>query len=427
MSLTLRANSLWQLVQTLSGAGTELAILLALAAFLPADTFGALAVALSGSKMLFLLCEPRIHEFLTPKLGRYLDRHRRGSWMWIRWSRRVELSLNLAALTLCIVVAFALPWLVSAEHRALFIAASLYTGANTLLKFSSLAILRCLTQVRVAALLSALNGVLRLALLAVCAHAETRPELILPILASVSLATALAQAGIAERLLWRRLGPPVAAAGRRLKPSNRALQRRLLFSNYGSGLVEIAHREMDVQIAAWLAGPAEAGRYRVAKTLAMVTLEALNPIVLVLLPEFARRIASDAPLQTAAFLRKVSKILAGVGAGAGLCVLVGIAIYVIWIAKAQQSAWVPALILTITFSLLAPWMWAQAWLVASGHPDSYLRGSAIGATIALLLALVLVPLAGATGSATAHAVGLVVTTTLAMMAARRTMAFSAPS
>lgn len=421
MSVSLRSNSSWQLLQTLSSTGTELAVLLTFAAFLSAPEFGALAVALSACKVLFLLCEPRIHEFLTPKLGRYLDRHRRGSWMWVRWSRRVELGLNLLALLLCVAVAFVLPHIVSFERQGVFLAAAVYTGANTLLKFSSLAILRCLDQIKVAATLSSLSGIGRLTLLWACISTGMRPEWILPMLATVAALAALTQAGIAERLLRARLGAPPTPLGQRLRPANRAGQRRLLFSNYGTGLIEIAHRELDVQIAAWLSGPAEAGRYRVAKTLAMMTLEALNPVVLVLLPEFARRIASDTAAQTALFVRKVTRMLAGIGAIAGTLVIAGIVVYLTWITKAQQNAWLPALILTATFSALAPWLWAQAWLVASGNSASYLRSSAIGATLSLALALVLVPFAGATGSAVAHAVGLAVTTVLAMLFARRTM------
>jgi len=106
-------------------------------------------------------------------------------------------------------------------------------------------------------------------------------------------------------------------------------------------------------------------------------------------------------------------MLAGIGIAAGLCVLAGIAVYLGLIATTQQHAWAPALLLTLTFTALAPWMWIQAYLVAAGHPQVYLKASAVGAGLALAVTALAAPRWGALGAALGHGIGLVLSTGLA--------------
>lgn len=411
--MSLRRNSVWQFSLTLAGAGTELVILLILAARLATAEFGALTVALSTTKIVFLLLDARIHEFVTPKLSRYLGRSRRGAWTWVNWSRTVEFGLNTVALLLCVAIALLGPFATAHLNAPLQLAAAFYTAGNALLKSSSLAILRCLGNVKAAALLAVTGGIAKLALLGGGLWFGGRSDAIIATMAAAAALANAAQALYAQRVLRERLGPVVARVGRAMRPANMRRQRHLLFSNYGTGLVEIAHRELDLQLVAWLAGPGEAGRYRLAKTLSMITLEALSPVVLVLLPEFSRRIAVAERADLRAFVRKVTRMLAGIGAAAGLAVLGVIAVYLGFIATAQQSAWGPALLLTLTFSALAPWMWIQAYLVAAGHPQVYLKASTIGAALALAVTAFAASRWGALGAALGHGVGLLLSTGLA--------------
>jgi O-antigen/teichoic acid export membrane protein len=417
LSTPLKRNALWQLVQTVSGTGAELAILLLFAAQRSPPEFGALALALSATKLVFLLCEPRIHEFLTPKLARYLDRSRRGAWVWVRLARRAELTLNLLALCACIALATVVPMLSQSVGSALVAACALYTCANTFLKFSSLSIFRCLGEIRTAALHTVVASVLKLGILGVCLQTGASAALLVLLLAIPTALVGASNACVAVRRLAQRAGPMQAWQRRKLRSANQIRQLRLVFSNYATGLVDIGHRELDMQVAGWLAGATEAGRYRLAKTLAMCVLEALNPVVLVLLPELSRRLTLLDRAALAAFVRRTSAVLAAIGLVAGLLTLGAAAIYLHFFAKNYAESWLPLLVLLAGFVLIAPSMWAQAYLVAAGRPDVYLRASSVGAIVALGLAWMWVGRWGALGSAFAHCTGLAASNVLALLAA----------
>lgn len=424
MGASLKRNAAWQLLQTIAGTGAELIIVLSFAAAMSSEEFGSLAIALSGTKMVYLLFEPRIHEFLTPKLARYLDRSHRGAWMWVIWSRRAELFLNLAAFAATLALAAIVPRIHPEASSLLFVMCGTYNGCNTLMKFSSLAIFRCIDDVRTAAIFSVSGAILKLVVLAVGLSDGWPATMTLLGLAGVAAVVAVVQAVQARVQLCRRLGAPVARTPGAMRAANRKRQSRLLLSNYGTGLVEIVHRELDVQIAAWFGGVAEAGRYRVAKTLAMVMLEALSPVVMILLPDLSRRIVIQTRSALVAFLRRVSGYLAAIAVAAGVAVITASGIYFTWFATAQRQAWSPLVILVVSFAVLAPGMWAQVFLVAASQPQSYLRSSALGATVACALAALLVPSFGAVGSAVGHAIGLATTTGLAVWAACRLVAVS---
>jgi O-antigen/teichoic acid export membrane protein len=418
MAGSLRRNAVWQLLQTLGSTGAELLIVLVLAAALESTAFGRFVVALSLCKLVFLLFEGRLHEFLTPKLSRYLGRSRSGAWMWTRWSMQAELVLNLAGFAACCLAATTAPALSSQFDTPLLLAAAAYNGSNTFLKFSSLAVLRCLGEVRVAAIVSLTVGALKLSALAYALQSGWSLPLLLTALSAMALAASMIQAGVAVSRLSRQAGKAPRPACRPLRHGNLRAQRALLASNYATGLVELMHRELDVQIAAWLSGPEVAGRYRLAKTLAMTMLEALNPVVLVLLPDLSRRLAIDTFGAVAAFLRKISRALTAIALAMAAAVILSTMAYFRWFAPQQAQAWVPTMILVAILTAISPWMWCQAFLVAAGRPQGYLKSSAIGAALACASAFVLVPVAGAAGSVMAYGLGLVATTLLARSAAR---------
>lgn len=415
---SLRRNAVWQLVQTLFGTGTEQLIVLVLAATLKSSDFGRYAIALSLSKLVFLLFEGRLHEFLTPKLSRYLGRHTRATWMWTRWSMRAELILNCAGLAVSCVVAVMVPTLSSQFDTELLLAATAYNGANTFLKFSSLAVLRCLGEVRQAAILAVVISILKLAGLAFGLQAGWSVPALLFLLSSMTLGASAFQAQMAVAHLRKRVGSAPHAQYRPLRRPNLQAQRALLASNYAVGLVELVHRELDMQLAAWLAGLEVAGHYRLAKTLAMTMMEALNPVVLVLLPDLSRRLAYETRESVAAFLRRISYILGGIGLGMAFAVVILTKAYFHWIAPQQDQSFLPMLILVVILTALSPWMWCQALLVAAGRPQAYLKSSAVGAALAIGGGFVFVPLAGVTGAVLAYGGGLMVTTMLAVIAGR---------
>lgn len=417
MGRSLRQSSAWQLLQTVFGTGSELAIVLAVAATRTPAEFGQFVLALSAAKLIFLLFEPRVHEFLTPKLARYLGRSCRGVWMWTLWSLRLEISLNSLALLVCGTASILLPAMGMPIGTAIILASGAYTFGNTLLKFSGLAILRTLGEIKKAAAFSIVGGICKMTVVYLLLVTNRNLPSMLWALTFIACATSIAQAVTAYHQLASRVRPRKYPSVGALRAANWKNQRSLLVSNYATGLVEIMHREVDVQIAALLAGPLEAGRYRLAKMLAMTMMELLNPIVLMLLPDLARRLTFEGLVQTKRFLRKMTRSLGLIGIASALLVSSASAIYLTWFAPQQAQAWLPTAILILVFTTIAPWIWCQALLVAAGRPGAYLRGSALGAIIGMGLALTLVTRFGAIGSACAFGVGLIITTAFAAKSA----------
>ncbi len=409
------SNALWQLIQTVSATGSEVVVLLILAAVLSPQEFGHLVVALSGSKIVFLLLEPRIHEFLIPRLARYAGKSRKGAWGFVRWSRARELRCNTVAVCICLLAGWLFPVMPFGIKGELLAASGAYVFAGTLMKFSSLAIFRCLSLVRIAALVAAAVGAAKLGLLAIGVRVGLSPGSLLLLMAIPALLAAVGSALTADRLLKSSIGPSADLSREaHLNVRNRRTLGRILLHNYATGLMEIGHRELDVQILAWLAGPVEAGRYRLAKTLAMSMLEALSPVLLVLLPELSRRISMRAQGGIRAFIRRIMLLMGTIGLMAGVAVAAISMLYVRWYSPEQADALIPTFVLLAGFVLIAPGMWSQPYLVAIGRPDVYVLGSAIGAAFGVVAAFALVPSLGGVGAAIANLSGLFVVTAVAL-------------
>ena len=411
-----RRNSLWQLLQSVSSTGTDLLVVLAFSARLEPAAFGQLTVVLSIAKIVFLLCEPRIHEYLIPRLVKAGSRSGRAVWTWVRIGIGVELVANLGAAVACVMVYLFAPSLIErlAGDTRLFPFAVAFVLTSTLLKFSSIAVFRAIGKVKISALLAMAGGVLKLGVLGLALFVFKRDAATtLGALAVVSLIAALLQAGVAWGQLKRLHGGAPRFATRTLRTANRLRTARQIVSNYSMGLVEIAYRELDVQLLAALSTATEAGRYKVAKNLAMVLMEFLAPVVMMLLPEFSARAATRNWEQVLAFARKATKILVALAAIAALPMIFAVP----WLVRTFMPAQVEALatfrILILGFVVCAPLLWSQSLLVAMSYSHRYVIASASGAVISLVLAAALIPTFGSEGSAFAYGVGLFTVSALA--------------
>lgn len=394
-------------------------VLLILAASLPTEAFGLLAVLLGVAKIAYLVCEFRIHEFLAPKLARYAVRHPSAAAAWTRLSVRLELACNGLGLLLCIAATLIGHAFGMLEVPWLLVACGAYLGANTVLKFSSLAILRYVGRVELAAWHAVVGAVMKLGALVCALHFGLTTTALMFSLAVPSLLVALSMARASGRTLRHVIGEPRIRAAARRPLSRRNLRRQgsLLGANYATGFAEIGHRELDVQILAALAGATAAGGYRLAKSLSMVMLEALSPIVLILLPEFSRRLSDRDRGGLFAFARRMTVVLAGMGLISALVVLGGSSLYLAWLAPAQWEILEVVAVLVTGMAVMAPAMWAQSFLVASGRPQAYLRASLAGAAVAALATWLAAGAWGTAGAALGHVAGLCIANGLAMRAA----------
>jgi O-antigen/teichoic acid export membrane protein len=394
-------------------------VLLVLAARLSAPVFGLLAVLLGVAKIAYLLAEIRIHEFLAPKLARYATRHPGAAANWTRLAVRLELGCNGVGILLCVAAAFLGQALGMLDAPWLLVACGAYLGANTFLKFSSLAILRCVGRIDVAAWHAIAGALMKLGTLAGALYLAVEPAVLMLCMTVPSLVIAVSLVFGAHRALRALLGQPrvSATASTRLRSHNLRRQLALLGANYATGFAEIGHRELDVQILAAVAGTTAAGGYRLAKTLAMVMLEALSPVVLMLLPEFSRRLACQDRTGLAGFVRRISAILGALGLVSAMAVLAASSLYLSWFAPSQQEAWKVVAVLVTGLAVMAPAMWAQSFLVASGRPQAYFRASLAGAVTAAMTTWLATGPWGAGGAAIGHISGLWVANGLAMRAA----------
>lgn len=415
-------GSLWQLLTSLFSSGAEFVVVLRLASCMEPARFGALMVAWSAVKIVFLLCEPRIHESLIPKLSRYLGRSRRGTWNSLRWGRRIEGGANLMALLACCLLAAGVA--LGQWHRFdafLICACAVYGFGNTFLKYSSLSVFRSLGEMQGAACFAGSAALAKLLILFLGPGEGAANRLLL--MGVVVFGVAVLQGWWCGVRVAQRMEPTYGPSGLRLSDAHRNHQVKLMASNYGTGLLEIAHRELDVQVLAWLTSPLIAGGYRLAKTMANLMQEALNPMILMLLPETSRRLSMGNWNELKAFLRRVTGILGILGASAGLSIIGLVWVYLTYWNPSRVDSVFPVVVVLIgTLALVAPWLWTQSFLLSLGEPQAYFRASAVGATVGLIAALLLIPRYQAIGAALSQGIGLGSTVWISKVVASRRLA-----
>ena len=237
--------------------------------------------------------------------------------------------------------------------------------------------------------------------------------LTLIVLSAVSLAAALVQAGLAKWELKTRFGRAPKRRARTLRGGNVRAASRQILGNYSMGLLEIAYREMDVQLLAAMADATEAGRYKIAKNLAMILMELLGPVVMMSLPEFSARVATQRWNQVISFARRAAKLLATLAVATALPMFFLVPVLVKQFLPAQSESLPTFVILLGSFVLCAPLLWSQSLLVAMSSAHRYVVASAIGAVTSFVMAFALIPSLGARGSAIAFGTGLLTVSSIA--------------
>ncbi len=412
-----RRNSIWQLLQSVSSTGTDLLVMLAFSAKLDAVEFGQLTVLLSFAKIVSLFFEPRIHEYMIPRLVRAVPRTQLGIWVYVRIGLAIELGGNLSALFVCMLLYLFAPAILDAQagDSQLFPFAVLFVITSTFLKFSSIAIFRALGEVKRSALIATIVGLIKLVVLGVALFVlDCRAVTALLLLSAIGLSAAVLQVINALAILGNHCGERPMRWSKQLRVKNVHRTARQVFGNYAMGLLEIAHRELDMQLLAGLTNATEAGRYRIAKNLAMIMMELLNPIVLMLLPEFSSRVASRRWSEVRQFAKKAARLLSGVAVATGILMYFTIPLVVQRFLPMQVESITVFKIMLIGLIASTPLIWAQSLLVAANCSDRYVVASAIGAATMLSLGLLIVPPLGMNGAALAYCISLFVTSVLAV-------------
>ncbi|HLB45642.1 MAG TPA: oligosaccharide flippase family protein [Anaerolineales bacterium] len=225
----------------------------------------------------------------------------------------------------------------------------------------------------------------------------------------IILATALVKIGqtlvlalLARRDLRRRFQENWLSADLGMLRGYRREIGVMLFAMNVDALRKIATGNADMVILGWLATPAQAGVYRLAKQLASYFGRLTNPLYDTLYPEVARLYAAEGPARVRAL---VWKLMRGVLVGLVASLAGAYALSPWLVPPIFGPEYVPAIPLFYILVLTNLWvilLWAPSVLISAGKTRQLTTINTICSLLLLILLLVLTPLWGSTGAAVAQ-------------------------
>lgn len=381
-----------------------------LARALGPDAFGLLVVLLGIARICQGVTDLRVHEFVIRYAGTALSR-----------ALRIDLLSTAAGAVLAIAVTFALPQLIprAAGHEPLALLAIAATAAGWGGRFWSIGVFRLVRRVDLQALIQLAGSFGRLVVTAVwfaLFSAGAAKALVISAICSGVAAVALVVAA-------KRCAGGLADAG-----GGAPGWRSYLAFNYGIGLLETAYRELDVQLVAWLGTLEQVSIFKIAKTFAGVVLQAVDPVVLLLLPQFARDIAARRFDELRRFIGQIAAGFAAAGLALGAASHFIIPLLLPLLAGPAYSASIgPFRVIVWCLVLTMPLLWTHAYAMAIGRPQLYFAASLAGVAVLVSLMAVLVPALGARGAAWAYGAGQIAVAALTLLLLATTKAFHSPS
>lgn len=192
-----------------------------------------------------------------------------------------------------------------------------------------------------------------------------------------------------------------------LAPEERRTVRRFLTSSLGISASDSVLRELDTALVGILLSLESVGVYRMGKNIVQMIWRVVDPVYVLMMPEFSRQLAAG----NAAALHRLGRLTTLTT----FCVvsLIAIAIlaalpYVAPLVLGPSFAGLTAVCaLMVTGVILGgPFIWVHAAWIAEGRPDRQLVANVIGAAVATVAYLTLTPLYSVRGAAIAFAVSL---------------------
>ncbi|HKR67201.1 MAG TPA: lipopolysaccharide biosynthesis protein [Thermoanaerobaculia bacterium] len=180
-----------------------------------------------------------------------------------------------------------------------------------------------------------------------------------------------------------------------------------LASNYLVGLLDTAYRELDVQLVGWLGTYEQVSIYKLAKTFAGAVLQIVDPVVILLMPQFARDLAAKRFAELRRFIAQLTAVFTTVG------LVVGVASHFIvpWLLPriiGTQYTPVGGVFRIIVWCVVVsmPLLWTHPLCIALGRPQLFLAASVGGVATLAGLSYLLVPAIGAAGAGWAYGAAL---------------------
>jgi len=373
--------------------------------------FGLIVMLLSVSRICQGLTDLRVHELVI----RYAENARaadNGAALYATLRRALSLDLGstLAGFALVVLIATVRPGLIpgTSEHQTLMILAAIATAAAWAGRFWSTGVLRLFHRVDRQAKIQLGGAFAKLILTGAwftLFAASIEAVLVIATVCGGCAAAILVGAAMhVGRMEARQLqsdGP--------LSADLWVGWRAYIASNYGIGLLETAYRELDVQLIGRVGTLEQVSVYKLAKTFAGAVLQAVDPVILLLLPQFARDVAAERIGALRAFIYQVTVGFTAAGVVLGLSahfaipyilpLLVG-GVYGAAVGVFQIIVW--CLVITM------PLLWTHALCMALGRPHLYLTASIAGVATLIALTPTLVPFLGAAGAAWAYGASQIV-------------------
>jgi O-antigen/teichoic acid export membrane protein len=404
----LRRNLSWQTIANLGAAGLGALYLIWLGRTLGAERFGLFALANGVAAFVFLITDLRLQEaqvrFLALFAGDPLKRSACVRLLFL-CDGVVRTAGCLVLLALSHVIA---TWLARDASAAPIIAvAAVAAYAAKLGNSPAVGVLRAAQRFDLhATVLLATWAFKLLATVVALQFVEVDVFNVLAVGLVCDLAGNLVLLAAATRELAKMPRPERRPTFAALRSSAREI-RHFLASAAGISASDSLVRELDTTVVAWFLSLSDVGIYRMAKNIVALLWRAVDPVYVVLMPEFASHLASGEEARAGALARRATRVVFLIAAAGYLLGLLTLPFVVpLLIGHSFDGTVRAALIMLLGVVIGAPFIWTHAFSVAAGKLHVQLVANIMGATLAASCFVALTPALGTAGAATGFAVAL---------------------
>lgn len=364
--------------------------------------FGVYAVVTTFVTVLNRLTSFRMNEFVVKYVSDAMaDENREGAAAAVKFALLTEAAASLVAFVALLVVApLGAAWFLHDPASARPIRLYSLSVLAMLVAETSVGVLQVFGRFRFQALLSALGA---LALLGATAVAFVLGSGLEGMLQAAVAAACLAWGGMAwaaVRTVRRSCGPGWWRVPLHRLPGTRRAAFGFAFSTNGSATLSLVTRDADVLWLGLFRGPAEAGLYRLAFTIASYVVLPIGQLGQAFYPEVAREAAKGAWTAFRRLLRHGTAIAAAYLLPAGLVVALAggpLIRFVYGRAFAPAAAALVLLLVGMCYANLL--FWNRPALLALGRADYPLKVNLGVAALKIIGVLLLIPAYGYIGNA----------------------------
>lgn len=192
-----------------------------------------------------------------------------------------------------------------------------------------------------------------------------------------------------------------------LSADERSSLRRFLMSNLGISTSDSVLRELDTALVGMLLSLESVGLYRMAKNIVQMIWRVVDPVYILMMPEFSRQLAAGNDAAVHRLGRMITLTTFGV-VGVIALAMVAVLPHVAPLVLGPSFAGLTTIcgLMVIGVLLGGPFIWVHAAWIAEGRPDRQLIANVSGAVVAAIAYVSLTPQYSVRGAAVAFAISL---------------------